>query len=68
MSLLSLNFIEDQEIRLHTMSGGAHHPTAWDPISEEIVLEALEVILDPRNYPLVIVCNLGRHRTGQFRA
>lgn len=37
---------------------------AWDPISEEIVLEALELILNPRNHPLMIMCNLGRHRTG----
>lgn len=37
---------------------------AWDPISEEMVLEALEIILNPRNYPLIIMCNLGRHRTG----
>lgn len=54
----SLNFIEDQSIRLH------HLGAAWDPISEEVVLEALESILDPRNYPLIVMCNLGRHRTG----
>jgi tyrosine-protein phosphatase OCA1 len=36
----------------------------WDPISEEIVLETLEVILDKKNYPLIIMCSTGSHRTG----
>jgi tyrosine-protein phosphatase OCA1 len=33
-------------------------------LSEEIVLAALELILDRRNYPIMVMCNLGRHRTG----
>ena len=37
---------------------------ALDPITEEVVLEALEIILNPRNYPMIVMCNLGRHRTG----
>ncbi|KAJ3051939.1 tyrosine-protein phosphatase required for protection against superoxide stress (By similarity) [Rhizophlyctis rosea] len=61
-----LNFIDDQEIKLHHLAlhGTAPSSNAWDPMSEEVVLEALELILDPTNYPLVIMCNLGRHRTG----
>ncbi|KAJ3042697.1 tyrosine-protein phosphatase required for protection against superoxide stress (By similarity) [Rhizophlyctis rosea] len=61
-----LNFIDDQEIKLHhlQLQGGAPS-NAWDPMSEEVVLEALELILDPTNYPLVVMCNLGRHRTGE---
>lgn len=39
---------------------------AWDPITEEAVLQALELILNPTNYPMMIMCNLGRHRTGNF--
>ncbi|KAI9176169.1 tyrosine-protein phosphatase required for protection against superoxide stress (By similarity) [Blastocladiella emersonii ATCC 22665] len=58
-----LNFIDDQEIQLEHLSV-ATAVNAWDPVSEEIVLEALEVVLNPRNYPLIIMCNLGRHRTG----
>lgn len=33
-------------------------------ISEEIALRALNLILDPLQYPLLISCNLGRHHTG----
>ncbi|RKO98186.1 hypothetical protein CXG81DRAFT_29280 [Caulochytrium protostelioides] len=58
-----LNFVDDQEIHLHHL-GASASINPWDPISEEIVLEALELILDPRNYPLIVMCNLGRHRTG----
>lgn len=59
----SLNFIDDHEIQLHHL-GMNTSSNAWDPISEEVVLEALELILDPKNYPLSVMCNLGRHRTG----
>ncbi|KAI8339042.1 putative tyrosine phosphatase family protein [Chlamydoabsidia padenii] len=58
-----LDFIDDQEIQLHHL-GVVSSVNAWDPITEEAVLEALELILNPRNYPMMIMCNLGRHRTG----
>ncbi len=38
--------------------------TPWKPISEETVLAALEIILDPSSYPLAVMCSQGRHRTG----
>ncbi|KAJ3200566.1 tyrosine-protein phosphatase required for protection against superoxide stress (By similarity) [Dinochytrium kinnereticum] len=58
-----LNFIDDQDINLRHMGANAS-ANAWDPISEDVVLEALDCILDPRSYPIAIMCNLGRHRTG----
>ncbi|KAJ3089430.1 tyrosine-protein phosphatase required for protection against superoxide stress (By similarity) [Quaeritorhiza haematococci] len=58
-----LNFIDDQEIQLHHL-GINSSVNAWDPISEEVVLEALELILDRNRYPMMVMCNLGRHRTG----
>jgi len=33
-------------------------------MSEDVVLQALRLILDQQNYPCMIMCNLGRHRTG----
>ncbi|ORY49869.1 putative tyrosine phosphatase family protein [Rhizoclosmatium globosum] len=59
-----LNFIDDQEIAFHHLGLLNASANAWDPISEEVVLESLELILDPKNYPLMVMCNLGRHRTG----
>ncbi|KAI9006100.1 tyrosine-protein phosphatase required for protection against superoxide stress (By similarity) [Gaertneriomyces sp. JEL0708] len=58
-----LNFIDDQEIQFHHL-GLSPSTSTWDPISEEVVLEALELMLDPGNYPMMVMCNLGRHRTG----
>lgn len=61
--LCRLAFVEDQEIRLHHLSGLSTN--AFDPISENVVLEALEIIMDPSKFPLMVMCNLGRHRTGK---
>ncbi|KXS18342.1 protein-tyrosine phosphatase [Gonapodya prolifera JEL478] len=58
-----LNFVDDQDIQMHHL-GTTTSTNAWDPISEEVVLEALDIILDPKNYPVMVMCNLGRHRTG----
>eukprot|EP00824_Muranothrix_gubernata_P014457 TRINITY_DN30033_c0_g1_i1.p1 TRINITY_DN30033_c0_g1~~TRINITY_DN30033_c0_g1_i1.p1 ORF type:complete len:493 (+),score=56.00 TRINITY_DN30033_c0_g1_i1:52-1479(+) len=58
-----LNFCDDQEINfIHLGMDGPRNP--WKPISEETVLAALEIILNPQNHPLHVMCNLGRHRTG----
>eukprot|EP01113_Clastostelium_recurvatum_P016435 TRINITY_DN19400_c0_g1_i1.p1 TRINITY_DN19400_c0_g1~~TRINITY_DN19400_c0_g1_i1.p1 ORF type:complete len:183 (+),score=44.23 TRINITY_DN19400_c0_g1_i1:43-549(+) len=62
-----LNFIEDQEIELLHL-GVETTPTpsshTWNPISEDVVISALRVVLDQASYPLAVMCNLGRHRTG----
>lgn len=64
ISICSCDFIDDQEIQLYHL-GVISAVNAWDPITEEAVLEALDIILNPRNYPMMIMCNLGRHRTGK---
>jgi hypothetical protein len=38
----SLNFLDDQEIRLHHL-GVINATNAWDPLTEEVVLQALYV-------------------------
>eukprot|EP01132_Coremiostelium_polycephalum_P006797 gene6797-8433_t len=57
------NFVADQDIELIHL-GMDTHQNPWNPISEEIVISALKIILDPESYPLHVMCNLGRHRTG----
>ncbi|KYQ91954.1 putative tyrosine phosphatase family protein [Tieghemostelium lacteum] len=57
------NFVEDQDIELIHL-GMDTHQNPWNPISEEIVISALKIILNPESYPLMVMCNLGRHRTG----
>ena len=63
------SFVEEQEIELICLGGNAHLETrrkAWEPLSEETVLAALQIILDRSNYPLYITCHLGRDRTGTY--
>lgn len=56
-------FVEDQDIELIHL-GRDTQSNPWNPISEEIVIASLKLILDPKNYPLHVMCGLGRHRTG----
>eukprot|EP00245_Coleochaete_scutata_P010017 TRINITY_DN3436_c0_g1_i1.p1 TRINITY_DN3436_c0_g1~~TRINITY_DN3436_c0_g1_i1.p1 ORF type:complete len:167 (+),score=22.29 TRINITY_DN3436_c0_g1_i1:128-628(+) len=60
-----LNFLDDQGIELvRPTASEDQSKNPASPISEEEVLSALQVILNPHNYPLMVMCNLGRHRTG----
>ena len=36
----------------------------WKPVSEELIKEALEFVLDVRNHPVMIMCSSGIHETG----
>ena len=49
-----MDFVEDHGIELVHL-GYTQVNNQWDPISEEVVLEALERALDTRNYPLLVV-------------
>lgn len=44
--------------------GVLYSTNAWDPITEEIVLQALHLLVQFKTYPCLVMCNLGRHRTG----
>ncbi|PWN47648.1 protein-tyrosine phosphatase, partial [Violaceomyces palustris] len=59
----SLDFCTDQSIQLHHL-GVLYSTNAWDPITEEMVLQALHLLVQPVTYPVLVMCNLGRHRTG----
>ncbi|CAI5734570.1 unnamed protein product [Peronospora destructor] len=61
------SFVEEQEIQLVFLGGNTRMESrrkSWEPLSEETVLAALDIILDRSNYPLYITCHLGRDRTG----
>lgn len=61
----SYNFIDDQGIELFHLGKESNLvANPWNTISEDMVISALKLILDPKNYPLSVMCNLGRHRTG----
>uniref|UniRef100_A0A7S0LHR3 protein-tyrosine-phosphatase n=1 Tax=Coccolithus braarudii TaxID=221442 RepID=A0A7S0LHR3_9EUKA len=58
-----VRWVEEQQIELVNLADvGRLNP--WKPMTEEVVVEGLRLLLEPRNYPLLVMCNLGRHRTG----
>lgn len=59
------DFIDDQNIQLmQLVPDDEETPTPWKPMSEEVVLSAMELLLEVNNYPICVMCSLGRHRTG----
>ncbi|KAI5959664.1 OCA1 [Candida margitis] len=36
----------------------------WDSLTEPTITKALELIVDKSNYPMLVCCGMGRHRTG----
>ncbi|GAA5896041.1 hypothetical protein JCM6882_005595 [Rhodosporidiobolus microsporus] len=58
-----MQFIKEHNIRLHHL-GADDYAATYDPVSEETVLQALNLLLDPANAPVLVGCNQGRHRTG----
>lgn len=66
LHVLRVSFLEDQDVTL--VSLGEHDDKrnkSWAPVGEEIVLAALERIVDSAHYPVLITCNTGKHRTGE---
>lgn len=61
-----LDFFDDQKIEVITLSPDEETDMAqpWKPMSEDMVLSALEVFLDRSTYPIYVFCSQGRHRTG----
>ncbi|KAJ8904677.1 hypothetical protein NDN08_001195 [Rhodosorus marinus] len=58
-----LNFVSDHNIDMVNL-GGVGLSLSWKSMSEEVVLTAMDTILDTSTYPLLIMCHLGRHQTG----
>lgn len=58
-----VEFCSTRHITLHHL-GVLYTTNAWDPVTEEMVLQALNLLVDPSSYPVLVMCNLGRHRTG----
>lgn len=53
------NFFDNHNIQLsHTGLHGWTAQQSWKPVSEEVVKESLEILLDRKNYP-TLVCDVG---------
>lgn len=59
------DFIDDHDIDLVPLAPEEEEmPAPWKPISEDVVLQAMDLLLDASRYPMYIMCSHGRHRTG----
>lgn len=43
---------------------GGEDDNPWDGLTEHSIVSALQTIVDKENYPLLVCCGMGRHRTG----
>lgn len=59
-----LKWLDDRQIELVHLGEDVGKRSPWKPVSEEMVVDGLHQLLEPNNYPLIVMCNLGRHRTG----
>ncbi|GME67189.1 hypothetical protein B5S28_g1550 [[Candida] boidinii] len=60
-----LQFIEENDINFfYNLGYDSLDGNSWDGLSESSIKQALEIISDKRNHPLLVCCGMGRHRTG----
>ncbi|KAI9888974.1 MAG: tyrosine-protein phosphatase required for protection against superoxide stress (By similarity) [Vezdaea aestivalis] len=55
---------EHDDLTLHCVGLVESDGQPWDPMTEETVLRALELIIDQTQHPVLVCCGMGRHRTG----
>lgn len=62
-----LEFADDNGINVHFIGGGMNPDgtsNPWDGLSQNSVSLALEIITNKNNFPILVCCGMGRHRTG----
>ncbi|OZJ01742.1 hypothetical protein BZG36_05187 [Bifiguratus adelaidae] len=63
-----LNYLEEAGVNLvHlglTTWKPANTPLSWRPVSEELIKEGLEMVLDVDRHPMLLMCTSGMHDTG----
>lgn len=60
---LHQKFLEDQGIKLFQL-GMSGNKEPFVKISSELITEAIKIVINPENQPILIHCNRGKHRTG----
>ncbi|KNC99306.1 uncharacterized protein SPPG_05557 [Spizellomyces punctatus DAOM BR117] len=60
-------FYEDCGTRLIHLGLQTWRPNlGWRPVSEELIKEGLELVLNVNNHPVMVMCTSGIHDTGTF--
>mmetsp|Transcript_3160 Transcript_3160/g.4897 ORF Transcript_3160/g.4897 Transcript_3160/m.4897 type:complete len:181 (-) Transcript_3160:115-657(-) len=58
------DFLEDFDIQAFYIHNSNAHMPKISPVVEETILQALEILCDNANYPILITCKHGRALTG----
>ncbi|KAG0608338.1 hypothetical protein M758_8G097900 [Ceratodon purpureus] len=59
------DFLNTNKIKLIHLGVGVWMPPAsWKPINEELIKDALEIVLDVTTHPVLVMCLAGIHATG----
>lgn len=62
-----LEFCDAHDIRLEFAAinpDGGEDDNPWDGLTEHSIINALQTIVNQENFPLLVCCGMGRHRTG----
>ncbi|KAK5773987.1 putative tyrosine protein phosphatase OCA1 PWA37_003115 [Arxiozyma heterogenica] len=62
-----LEFCDNNNITLQFAAinpDGGEDDNPWDGLTEHSIINALRTIVSSENYPLLVCCGMGRHRTG----
>ncbi|KAI9293344.1 protein-tyrosine phosphatase, partial [Neoconidiobolus thromboides FSU 785] len=62
------NFLAENQIQLFHLGNKKSFKVnlSWKPLSEDLVKEGLELVMEPRLHPILITCTSGIHETGAF--
>lgn len=60
---LQLKFLEQENIQLFQL-GMSGNKEPFVKISSDLITQAVKIVLNPKNHPILIHCNRGKHRTG----
>ena len=60
---LNLQFLKEHNIKLFQL-GMSGNKEPFVKISSDLITEALKIVMNPENHPILIHCNRGKHRTG----
>ncbi|KAI8071578.1 protein-tyrosine phosphatase [Gongronella butleri] len=64
---VTVNLIEEADIKMVHLGMTTWKPTqpaTWRPVSEELIKEGLELVLNAKTHPILIMCTSGIHETG----
>lgn len=60
---LQLEFLKHENIKLFQL-GMSGNKEPFVKISSDLITDAMKIVLNPENHPILIHCNRGKHRTG----